>query len=51
MRNQFKHQNNTKVVVYAVVLLVLLAVGFIVLQDIQVPTEHQTQEIDVDIEK
>lgn len=51
MRNQFKHQSNTKVIIYAVVLLIMLAIGAVILQDIQVPSEHITQEISVNLEK
>lgn len=51
MRNQFKRQNNTKVIIYAVVLVILLAVGAVILQDIQVPSEHITQEISINLEK
>ena len=51
MRSQFKHKSDKKIIVFAVVLVVILAIGAVILQDIQVPTEHQTQEIEVNLEK
>ena len=51
MRNPYERQNNTKIIVYAVVIAIIAGIGFIVMQDISVPTEHVSQEIKVKIEK
>ncbi|MBR1756924.1 MAG: hypothetical protein IJ738_05120 [Alphaproteobacteria bacterium] len=51
MRSQFKRQTNSKVVVYAVVIAVILGICAVVMQEIKVPAEHITQEIEVDLEK
>ena len=51
MRSQFKRQNNYKVVIYAVIIAVILGIGAVVFQDIDVPTEHMTQDIEVNLEK
>ena len=51
MRNQFKRQSNIKIIIYAVVLVILLVIIAVILQDINVPTEHVSQEIEVNLEK
>jgi hypothetical protein len=51
MRKTYSTTNNSKVIFYAVVLAVILGIGFVVVQDIQVPTEHISQEISVNLEK
>lgn len=51
MRSSFAKQNNTKVVLYAVLLAVVCIIGYIVVQDIEVPTKHTVQEISVSLEK
>ena len=51
MRNQLKRQNSTKIIAYAVAIAVILGLGIFILQDIQVPTEHITQQIELDLEK
>jgi low affinity Fe/Cu permease len=51
MRNQFKRQNNTKIIVYAIAIAVILGLGIFVMQDIQVPVEHITQQVEVNLEK
>ena len=48
--SSYSTQSNVKVVLYAVGLAVVLGIGAIMLQDIQVPTEHVTQEVKVNIE-
>ncbi|MBR1398950.1 MAG: hypothetical protein IJ564_02085 [Alphaproteobacteria bacterium] len=51
-RNGFNSigRNNGKVVLYAVVLAVVIAMGVVVLQDIKVPAEHISQEVPVTLE-
>ena len=51
MRKSYSATNNSKIIFYAVILAVILGIGFIVVQDIQVPSEHISQKIDVNIEK
>ncbi len=51
MRNQFKHQNNTKLVIYTVILIILLGITGIILHDIQLPAEHTVHKIGVNLEK
>ena len=51
MKYSYHKQNNFKVIVYAVILAVVLGVGVVVVQDIQAPTEHISQEINVNLEK
>jgi len=51
MRKTYATTNNSKVFFYAVILAIIFGIGFIVVQDIQVPTEHISQEIDVKLEK
>ena len=51
MRNQFKRQSNSKIIIYAVVLVILLGIIAVILQDIKVPAEHVSQEIEVNLEK
>lgn len=51
MKYSYRKQNNTKIVVYAVVLALVLGICTIVVQDIQAPTEHMSKEISVKLEK
>lgn len=51
MRKTYSTTNNSKVIFYTVVLAVILGIGFVVVQDIKVPTEHISQEIAVKLEK
>ncbi|MBP5215564.1 MAG: hypothetical protein J6039_03295 [Alphaproteobacteria bacterium] len=51
MRSSFAKQNNTKIILWAIILAVICAAGFIVVQEIEVPTEHISQPISVNSEK
>lgn len=51
MRNSYGRQNNSKVIVYAVLLALVIGMGIIVVQDIKVPVEHVSQSVNVNIEK
>ena len=51
MRDLYGRRNNGKIVFYAIALAVILGIGLIVVQDIQVPTEHVSQPISVNLEK
>lgn len=51
MRYSYQRQSNTKIVFYAVAVALILGVGFVVVQDIQAPTEHISQKISVNLEK
>ncbi|MBR3676677.1 MAG: hypothetical protein IKN71_06050 [Alphaproteobacteria bacterium] len=51
MRDYYKKSNNTKIVVYAVILALLLGVGAVVIQDIEIPTDHVSQPVEVTLEK
>lgn len=51
MRYSYRKQSNTKIIFYAVVLAVVLCIGIVVVQDIQVPTEHISQDVSINLEK
>ncbi len=51
MKSYYSKQNNTKIIIYTVVLALILGIGAIVVQDIQAPTEHVSQDIEVKLEK
>lgn len=51
MKYSYRKQSNVKVIVYAVVLALVLGIGAVIVQDIQAPTEHISQEISVNLEK
>jgi len=51
MRYSYHKQNNLKIIVYAVILAIVLGIGAVVVQDIQAPTEHVSQKINVSLEK
>lgn len=51
MRSSYQRHSNTKAVIYAVVIALILGVAAVVVQDIQAPTEHVSKEISVNIEK
>lgn len=51
MKYSYRKQSNVKIIVYAVILAIVLGIGAIIVQDIQAPTEHISQEIIVNIEK
>ena len=51
-RSQFtSRQANSKIAYYAVALAIVLGIGTVILQDIQVPQEHISQKIEVNLEK
>ena len=43
--------NNSKIVIYAVIAALLAGIGFVTFQDITVPTEHNSQKIEVNLKK
>lgn len=51
MRDLYGKHNNSKIVFYAIALAVILGIGLIVVQDIQIPTEHVSQQISINLEK
>ena len=51
MKNYYSKQNNSKIIVYAVLLVLVIGAGVIVAQDIQAPTEHVSQDIELQLEK
>lgn len=51
MRRQSFNQGHSKVWVYALVIALVLGVCLVVVQDIKVPTEHVTKDIEVSLEK
>ena len=51
MRRSYRGESRSKIIFYAIALAVLCGIGFVVVQDIQVPTEHVTQEVKVNLEK
>lgn len=51
MRYSYHKQSNFKIVFYAVGLALIFGIGIVVVQDIQVPSEHVSKEIGINIEK
>ena len=51
MRYSYQRQSNPKIIFYAVVLALIFGVGAVIIQDIQAPTEHISQKINVNLEK
>ena len=51
MRSSFSKQNNSKLIVYAVIIAVIAGICAVVVQDINVPAKHISQEISVKLEK
>lgn len=51
MKNYYSKSNNSKIVVYAILLAVVLGIGAIVVQDIEAPTDHISQPVEVNLEK
>jgi len=51
MKSYYSKQNNKKIVVYTIILALILGIGAVVIQDIEVPTEHVSQDIEVKLEK
>lgn len=51
MRSYYTKSNNSKIVIYAVIAAILVGIGFVALQDITVPTEHNSQKIEVNLKK
>ncbi len=48
--SSYSRQSNLKVALYAIGLAVILGICAIMLQDIQVPVEHVTQDVNVSVE-
>lgn len=51
MKNYYSKQNNSKIIIYAIVLALVIGAGLIVVQDIQAPTEHVSQDVEVKLDK
>ena len=51
MKYSYHKQSNFKIVFYAVGLALIFGIGIIIVQDIQVPSEHISKEISIKIEK
>lgn len=51
MRSSFNKQNNSKLIVYAVIIAIIVGICAVVVQDIKVPAKHVSQEISVKLEK
>jgi hypothetical protein len=51
MIRQSSNKSTFKIVLYAVALAAVVSIGFIVMQDIKVPTEHITQTTTITLEK
>ncbi len=51
MKSYYTKQNNSKIIIYAVALIIILGIGAIVVQDIDVSAEHVSQDIEVKLEK
>jgi hypothetical protein len=50
-KSQFSRQSNSKLIYYVIAVVAVLGIGIVILQDIQVPKEHVSQEIEVKLEK
>lgn len=51
MRNYYTKSNNPRIVLYAIIIAIIAGIGFVALQDITVPTEHNSQKIEVNLKK
>ena len=51
MRNSYAKQNNSKLILYIVLIAAVLGIAAIVIQDIQIPLEHISQKIEVKLDK
>ena len=51
MRNSYSKQNNSRIIVYTVLLALIIGVGVIAVQDIQISAEHVSQDIELKLEK
>lgn len=51
MKSYYTKQNNSKIIVYTVMIALIIGIGVIVAQDIQAPTEHVAQDIELKLEK
>ncbi|MCI7486398.1 MAG: hypothetical protein MSB80_02795 [Alphaproteobacteria bacterium] len=49
-QSAYNQGGNLRIVFYALGLVILAGVGFLMVHDIQVPTEHTTQEISINLE-
>ena len=51
MRDSYIKQSKNKTVLYAILIVVILGVAAIAVQDINIATEHTSQEIELKLEK
>lgn len=51
MRYSYDRQSNSKIVLYAIAIAVIIGIGFVIIQDINIPTEHISQNIVINLEK
>ena len=51
MKRQFGKESNKKIYLYAAMIALIGGITAVVLQDIQAPVEHITQDVAVNLEK
>ncbi|MBR1600668.1 MAG: hypothetical protein IJ677_03735 [Alphaproteobacteria bacterium] len=51
MKYSYQRQSNTKIIFYAISCILILGIAFVVVQDIQAPTEHISKKISINLEK
>ncbi|MBQ7633235.1 MAG: hypothetical protein IJS88_03895 [Alphaproteobacteria bacterium] len=51
MKSYYNKSNNSRIIAYTVLIALVLGIGFVVIQDIQAPTEHILQEVTVSLDK
>ena len=51
MKSYYRKSNNAKVVVYAILLALVLGIGAVIVQDIEVPTDHVSETLEVQLAK
>ena len=49
-QSTYNQSGSLRIIFYALGLIILAGIGFLMVHDIQVPTEHTTQEISVNLE-
>ena len=51
MRNSYSKRNNSRIIVYTVLLALIIGIGVVAMQDIPAPTEHVSQDVELKLEK
>ena len=49
-QSAYGQSGSLRIVFYALGFIILIGIGFLMVHDIQVPTEHVTQEVSVNID-